>query len=346
MAPIYITLIIELVKVVAEFLKDKQSREQIVEAARKSGNARRASNGRGKGMGMPPGAVAGILAAFMALSAGCAWLDGIDWGEILPPIPDIPPAVTNDVPPVADLPVPDWQACKYASCWQGSNAQTRHMNILSPKCSDTEFRTRVAWAKARGCTVIHAFVGNQGDGEFAGSCIYGTAWDWSVDVATVKLFLERIAYIRAQGLAFVPWLLADDSSSWNKEAAKDFGRYLADLKAAGLLAQASIVVVGLELTEYYDTAIVKALVGATRAVYSGPVGTHEGSGSLKFASLADIVFYQTSPGLSVAQVRAEAKRVDALLGGKPWCYSELSRHEDRALSQAALDGGADMVGNW
>ena len=63
---------------------------------------------------------------------------------------------------------PSWNECTKASCWQGQNAGTRHMNILSPKFSDAVFRDRVKWAKARGCNTLHLFLINKGDGEGSG----------------------------------------------------------------------------------------------------------------------------------------------------------------------------------
>ena len=62
-------------------------------------------------------------------------------------------------------------------------------------------------------------------------------------------------------------------------------------------------------------------------------------------ALADIVFYQVSPGRSASWIKAETKRVVALVN-KPVNFFELSRHEDRTLSKAALDGGAYGVANW
>ena len=40
--------------------------------------------------------------------------------------------------------VPSWKDCVHASCWDGSNAQRRMMNILSPKMSDETFGKRLA----------------------------------------------------------------------------------------------------------------------------------------------------------------------------------------------------------
>jgi hypothetical protein len=131
------------------------------------------------------------------------------------------------------------------------------------------------------------------------------------------------------------------------------------------------VVVGLELGEYYQlpralgaalklcfgiqpeevpellrAAKVSALVAATRKHYSGPVGTHENSGELRFANLGDFVCYQVNPGHDAKWIENEARRVKKAIGGKILNFFELSRNPDRFLCEAAFRGGADMVGNW
>ncbi|MDD5706627.1 MAG: hypothetical protein PHR35_11950 [Kiritimatiellae bacterium] len=284
---------------------------------------------------LPPGAMVGLLLWCAAVLSGCSEFP-------LPTDPVLPDPIPEPIPPIAG--VPSWQDCTRSSNWRGFNARDRVMNVPSPKMPDAKFREYIAWAKSRGCNTAHMILANKGDGEYAGYCIYGSSWDWTVDAATVATMRERIAYVRAQGLAYVPWLFTDDSSLWTAEAAKDFPRYLRDLKAQGLLDQASLVVVGLELPEYY-AGKVKDLVAATRAVWPGKIGTHETSGSLRFAALADIVFYQVSPGKTASWIKAEAARV-VRATGKPLNFFELARGPDRALAQAALDGGAYAVGNW
>lgn len=243
--------------------------------------------------------------------------------------------------------VPPWDATTKASCWQGSNAQTRHMNILSPHMPENLFKERVKWAKGRGCNTIHAFLANEGDGEYAGYCIYGRSWGWTVDAHYVKVMKDRIDYIGQQGMAFVPWLLADDSSKYNAAAATNFDRYATDLKNLGLLDRASLVVPGLEIDEYYKSAhLVESFVTAVRNHYRGKIGVHCTSYKLLYAYLSDVVFYQVDPGKNVAWIKTEATRVKKAIGGKPLNFFELSRHEDRALAEAAFDGGADMVGNY
>ena len=230
--------------------------------------------------------------------------------------------------------VPSWRDCTRASCWQGANAGTRHMNILSPKFTDATFQSRVKWAKARGCNTLHLFLVNKGDGEGSGYS--------ALDPATAKIMDSRLRWARKQGMAVVLWCMADDSAAWAKNF--DMEGLMLVCKKKGWLDLASTIVVGLEVDEYWSAAQVAAHIATIRRHYKGKVGVHMTSGKTSYAPMADLMFYQTNPGKSASQIASETKR--ALGCGKPVNFFELSRHEDRALSQAALDAGAFGVGNW
>ncbi len=230
--------------------------------------------------------------------------------------------------------VPKWDACSRASCWQGSSAQTRHMNILGPAFSDDTFKARVKWAKDRGCNCVHLFLVNKGDGEGAGYT--------ALDPATAKTMDKRIRWAARQGMGIVLWCMADDSSAWAKSL--DMDALMRTCRDKGWLDLASTVVVGLEVDEYWSAAQVQQHIATIRKYYSGKVGVHHTSGKTTYAPLADILFYQTNPGKSASQIASETKK--ALGCGKPVNFFELSRHEDRQLAQAALDAGAYGVGNW
>ena len=239
---------------------------------------------------------------------------------------------------------PDWKEASKASCWNGNNAEQRMMNLPSPGMSDGKAKDYVSWMAGRGVNAAHVILCNKADGENAGYSIYGGDIDWGVDKNASETMKRRIGMLRAKGWAVVVWLMTDDSSAWNKKLLGDPDRYLADLDKAGLLDEASIVCVGLELSEYASVAEVQRLVAATRKVYKGKVATHDVSGSVRFAHIADIHFHQMKPGASAAQVAAETKR--ALATGKPVMMFELSRRPARALCEAALAAGAFGVGNW
>ena len=241
--------------------------------------------------------------------------------------------------------IPTWDKCDKASCWNGANASQRMMNMLSPGMSEAKFDGYMNWMKSRGCNTAHLFTSNKADGENAGYSIYGNSWDWSVDQNYVNVFNSRIAKLRKNGFGIVLWLFADDSATWNKIAKTDFPRHLNDLKAQGLLKNASTIVVGLELNEYFNVNEVAKLISATRAVYSGKIGTHQTSGAYSYSGLADICFYQVSPGKSVSWIKSEAARVKSTTG-KPLNFFEIERNPDRPKSEAAIAGGAYGVGNW
>ena len=231
---------------------------------------------------------------------------------------------------------PSWKDCSKASCWQGSNAATRHMNILSPAFSDATFKERVKWAEKRGCNTLHLFLVNKGDGEGSGYT--------ALDPATAKAMDRRIKWARKRGLAIVLWCMADDSNDWARNF--DMSALMRVCEEKGWLKIASTIVVGLEVNEYWKSeSEVAKHIATIRRFYDGKVGVHATSGKYSFgASIADIVFAQTEPGKSASQIKAEVAKAKAT--GKPVNFFELSRHEDRELAQAALDAGAFGVGNW
>lgn len=232
-----------------------------------------------------------------------------------------------------------------ASCWDGANAQVRHMNTLSPAFSDEQAADRFQWAADRGCNTVHLFVANQGDGEGAGYSIYGKEpKPGKPDAASVECMAGRLRKAHGKGLSVVLWLMADDSSKWNKTLLGNPVQYALDLKESGLLALADGVVLGLEMDEYMGSGQASALAAAVRSVYGGPVGTHHTSGKAPFAALGDFLCWQVKPGASAAQIKAETAK--AAKFGKRVIMFEIARNPQRALCEAALDAGAAGVGNW
>ncbi len=280
--------------------------------------------------------VAKICKALGINPAGAGEGEGRENGNRPPQEPEAAPA---GFPPA-------WDACSLASSWGGTNASVRVMNCLSPRMSDQDFAERVAWTKQQGANAIHLFLVNKGDGEKAGYSPWGAGHapcDAPCDAATVSLMRSRIDRCRAAGLGVVLWLMADDSSDWAKAFAAHADACLRRIADAGLLAQASTVVLGLEMDEYWDAAQAKKVAAATRKVWEGKTGTHHTSGNAPFASLGDILFYQVNPGRSAAQIKADTKA--ALKHGKPVNFFELDRGPNKSLAQAALDAGAFGVGN-
>lgn len=228
---------------------------------------------------------------------------------------------------------PSWRDCSKASCWQGANAGTRHMNILSHHFTDAVFQERVKWAEKRGCNCLHLFIVNKGDGEGAGFT--------ALEPGHAAVMDCRIKWAAKRGMGIVLWCMADDSAAWARKL--DMAKLMEVCKKRGWLKIASTVCVGLEVDEYWSAAQISAHIATIRRYYKGKVGVHHSHGTA-YAHLADVVFYQTDPGKTPAQVKEAVKK--ALACGKPVNAFELSRHEDRALAQAALDAGAYGVGNW
>lgn len=233
-----------------------------------------------------------------------------------------------------------------ASCWNGSNAQQRMMNVLSPYMGEAQFAQYIAWMKSRGCNTSHVCLSNLGDGEAAGYCIYGRSWDWTPDPLYVAHMNKRLAVLKENFRDVYGWVFTDDGRAYADAAKQDFRRHLKDLKRMGLLSRLSVVVAGLELNEYYNAKETAALVKAIRGVWTKKIGTHQTSGRYDYSLIPDvqICLYQTHPGKSPAQIKDEARKVCTAVR-KPVNFFELSRNPAPALCKAAMDGGCYGVGN-
>ena len=226
------------------------------------------------------------------------------------------------------------EACVRASCWNGENAETRYMNMLSPRFSDSKFADYLAWTVAQGCDHVHLLLMNEGDGEGAG-------YDCG-DASTLRKAEERIRAILARGLGVILWLVADDSANYRKRLFNDPSKYIARL--APLLPYASCVCLGLEMDEGATEANWKAVKKALLDVWDGPVATHHTGGKHTFISLGEVVMDQLAPSCTAAQIKSSVRKLKDK--GKIVYGFEYARRPDAAKAKVALDAGAQGVGNW
>jgi hypothetical protein len=141
--------------------------------------------------------------------------------------------------------------------------------------------------------------------------------------------------------------MADDSSAWAKDVASTQAKaekYCKAVKDLGWFDMASTVVIGLEMDEYWTSQQAVTMGYSLRKYYKGKVGTHHTSDKAPYATLGDILFWQTEPGKSVDSIKKETKK--ALRYGLPVNFFELQRNPNRSLCQAAMEAGAFGVGNW
>jgi hypothetical protein len=238
---------------------------------------------------------------------------------------------------------PSWDACLTASLWDGANAEQRMMNTLSPRMAEAKFRDYLDWQKDRGCDTAHVFTANQADGEFAGYSIYKGLTGTAIDPQAVKVMLARVRAYRRAGMGVVLWLMADDSGALNRALLADPGRYMRDLAATGILRYASMVCLGLEMSEYVGDKA-GALRDAVRSVWRGKVATHDVSNSIRYAGFGDIVFGQVKPSCPEAEMLRFAALVRAT--GKPGGIIECDRHPNRERCEKLIAAGLPFVGNW
>lgn len=235
--------------------------------------------------------------------------------------------------------VPDWRETRRASCWDGTNAGRRMMNILSPYFTDAKFREYADWMQSRGCDTAHVFLINKGDGEGAG-------YNCATAEYAAKLAARRIKELRKRGFAVVPWIIADDSTAWARDLFANADKRVQALERAGLFREASYVVLGLEMDEYGSAAEWNRVAVALRAVWKGKVGVHHTSGNaFPFAGLGDIILGQLDPKAATdAAIQAQISAIRAK--GKDAVGFEYERHPDRHRAEVALNAGAIGCGNW
>ena len=251
------------------------------------------------------------------------------------PLPAEPPS--GKTPPAPAQPE---ARAKYAfglaSCWDGANASRRMMNVLSPKMPVEKVAQYCAWMRSRGCTHAHVILANGGDGECAGYA----AWR----DADYGHMVTRLNEVRNAGFRCIPWLVTDDSDSLRAELFKEPAKLIAKMEL--FLRDAPLVVLGLEMDEGDATYNQwKKVRDALKKVYSGPTGVHHKSGNgFPCASLGDVVLGQLNPGCTAAQVKSQIATIKRI--GKRAVGFEYARGAKRDLAQAALDAGAEGVGNW
>jgi hypothetical protein len=248
-----------------------------------------------------------------------------------------------------------WDKCTKSSCWDGPKASIRLMNILSPHIGESKFKEYVKWMKDRGCNTAQLILLNLGDGMGAPYSIYGDKIlsFGRPDKSIAKMFLNRIKYIRDQGMAVILWLMTDDSTAWNKQVAANANAYIKDLHDTGLLDEdlISIVVLGLEMSEYFSNAKdVYAIFSALKEKWPGMIGTHDVPYKYTFHTYGDLVFYQVDPGTTAKSALSLLQTVKDRTG-KPVHMFEMERNATdnncHAKMVEILDSGIPFgVGNW
>ena len=152
--------------------------------------------------------------------------------------------------------------------------------------------------------------------------------------------MEILSYARPGLLAGKTLLYLHGFASSGATAAS----YVRAVKDLGWFDMASCVVAGLEMNEYWNISQANPMVKSIWKFWKGKLGVHHTNDHADFIGLADILFYQVSPGASVAQIKKDTKK--ALSHGKPVNFFEIERNPSRQKCQAALDSGAFAVGNW
>ena len=242
-----------------------------------------------------------------------------------------------------------WDKCTLSSNWHGKNANMRIMNILSPHMSESSFNDRYNWAKSRGINHFNLFVINKADGEYAKYSMFGQDFIGNygnIDKSFADVMTKRIKKIYNDGYGIILWIGVDDSSDWMKKVAQNPQPVIDAMDKLGWFKYASVIVLGLEMDEYWNSSNVQAVYNAVRTKWNGMIGTHHTSGKYTFYNFGDIVFYQVNPGTATSSIISQCKNVAAKTGKKIVAF-EIERQEARdKCDQILKSGAAYSVGNW
>lgn len=230
-----------------------------------------------------------------------------------------------------------------SSMWTGPNAAQRNQNIASPHFPDSKAKSYLKWQKDRGCNTTHVILANQADGEGAGYSIYGPKFTFAIDPNYSKTIKNRVNMAK-ESMATWVWLITDDSVAYFNAMSTNPKKYVEDLDKLGIFDGVYGVVLGLEMDSYGNPAQWQLLRDELKKVYKGKIGTHHNPKGAKYAHLGDTIFWQENPGLSLEGIKSATRM--ALGTGKTVVMWEIARQEWREGAQAALDAGADGVGNW
>ncbi len=256
-----------------------------------------------------------------------------------------------------------WKTCTKSSNWNKEGAKERMMNMLSYSMPDSVFNDRLGFVVSRGCNYINLFVTNHADGEYtagdghSGYSIYGPNLNGcqTVNMSYINKMKSRISACQSAGLKTVLWLMADDDRGWNLDIEQNFNKFCSDLNTHGFLDIAPIIIIGLEIDEYFRPEDnggqrVKNLIRTLKNYYppsKGKIGVHFCSRCTFYNSYLEsdsLMFAQTDPGysdyLSYYRSVVEARPAGTV------CAFELERFADRSKSQNALNVGCFSCGNW
>lgn len=235
-------------------------------------------------------------------------------------------------------------------------AGTRCMNAFG--MPDAKFKETVKRCQANGDTVYYAFSQNEKDGNHSNFSIYvGNKIGGTVDENKVKLFRDRIAYIRAHGMKVILWLRADDSPTFNRVDIDAQKRMQTDIVRL-FDGYVSGYCLGLEYDEYDKASNMKIMAGHLRQHTDRDIGLHLTSGN-KASTVNGVLgsikgdrtyYWQAGFGLSTDKIKSEAKSIRAKLDGEiRLVAAEYHKSSDseaaKFLGDAALDGGAQGTGN-
>lgn len=227
----------------------------------------------------------------------------------------------------------------HATTFLRRNATISSHVLLSDKLTDAKRQEIIDYNKAQGYSVLYVYCANEGDYDKQ-----GVAYDHGKQ-AMWRRWLQAVI---DSGARVIMWGCADDSSGLSRRTFDQWRVYwgLVHADCGDLVSE---WVTGLECDERWSAGTTQTLTRLLKEITGKPVGVHTTSiGKIGHAAGADAFYIQTGFGRTPAQVAAVVREAKAKFSGRVIC-AEYSKSGDtdaaKAIGDAAIDAGADGVGN-
>jgi len=228
------------------------------------------------------------------------------------------------------------------------DADTRVMNILSPRLSNSRFEQILSRTKGNGDNAIYLFLINQGDGPYTPHTFYkDDRIGGQIDSAKLSIYKQRLDAIKSLGYKVIFWIRADDSRTMMQESIQNYKKYHQDI-VDNFSSYADGYVIGLESNEYMDASTEKTLIADMKSRTNKTVGVHYGSSdsynSRAKNSGADI-YYRQYGWVSCSKVVSVTATTISAVSPMKVVAAEYDKDSDSGCGAGALQAGAIGYGN-
>lgn len=244
-------------------------------------------------------------------------------------------------------PLPPVEGHQGRVLWGGADRNT--WRLLSKHWPDEHFQSVVNQVLSAGADTVYVAANTIGK-EGAVVSVYERERKLSgrVDESAVRLFHQRLEYLRRKGLGVVMFVYMDDRRTMRRPLKEHSSHMTFLVREFDRYVSCWVLANEIDSTLKYREA--GRLFDLLDSLTEKPIGSHQEAGGFEYSRhrAVDFHFHQYGWGLSRAEIRSETRRVMGELG-KPVVAAEFNRlsASRKAARQrsAALAAGAVAVGN-